>query len=134
MGGTPGIMNSQGSSLSDADTQRLYGYGGSPVRGTYGPKNDPSKIALMLTNWLTAGGSPKPIDPSQVFANDEKLAKIREKAATGQGINSLFGIGEPLGTMQAIKPLEPIKPINQSPMQPGVPYSVPPVTPIVGGK
>jgi hypothetical protein len=66
---------------------------------------------------------------------------VEAKASAGQGINSLFGIGKMIGDMLPVsadgrrahrghRASQDDRTINQSPMQPGVPYSAKPV----GGK
>lgn len=133
---TPPQINSQGSVLSDEDKDSLYGKQGF-VPGDEHRKStlSPTKQAEMLLNWLTAGGPPKKVDPSATFKESQDTAGIRSKASAGQGINGLFGIGNLIGDLtpkvEGIKPIKMIEPINQSPMQPGVPYSA---IPVAGGK
>jgi hypothetical protein len=88
--------------------------------------SDPAKRSEMLMNWLTAGGKPKLPDISKIFAEKEAGAPVETKAAAGQGINSLFGFGNLIGEIQPLKPM--IEPLNQSPMQKGVPYAAPPLS------
>jgi len=129
----PPQVNSQGSTLSDEDRKFFE-------KSFMGPSQDkfiadPTKRAEMMLNWLTAGGPPKRIDPSQIFKESQDTAGVRAKASAGQGINSLFGIGNLIGDLtpkvEGIKPIKMIEPINQSPMQPGVPYSA---IPVAGGR
>lgn len=94
---------------------------------------DPSKRAEMLLNWLTAGGAPKQVDPSEIFAKAQAMAPVTAKAGAGMGIGGLFGMGTLIGDLTP-KPIESLKPLNKSPMQPGVPYSVPPLIKPPGGR
>jgi hypothetical protein len=81
----------------------------------------------MFFNWLTGGGLPKQIDPGKIFSESQALAPLKERAGAGQGIAGLFGFGSLIGDLGP-------KLINQSPMQTGVPYSVPPVPMLFGSK
>lgn len=91
----------------------------------------------MFLNWLTAGGAPKPVDPGSIFTQAQATAPAQQAAAKGQGIGGLFGTGSMIGELappvQPIQPLQGIKSMNTSPLQPGVPYSVP-ALPKVGGR
>lgn len=87
--------------------------------------------AKMFLNWLTAGGAPKPTDPGQIFAEQQANAPAAQAAARGAGFGGLFGTGSMIGELAPAP--EAIKPLNLSPLQPGVPYSVPAV-PKVGGR
>lgn len=130
---SPPVVNSRGDELSDADKDALYGKKVPAGFRKGGP--DPAKRAEMLLNWMTAGGPPKKMDPGTIFKESQDTSGVRAKASAGQGINGLFGIGNMIGEMspkiEPIKPLKMIEPMNQSPMQPGVPYSV---APVPGGK
>jgi hypothetical protein len=146
--GSPPTVNSRGDEMSGHDVALLQG---DTVKGgimkTFidptgiGLKLTPQQRGEMLYNWLTGGGPPKLVNPSKIFAEKESMAPVEEKASAGQGINSLFGIGKVVGDMLPVSPMvggpiadigppKMVEPINQSPMQPGVPYSAKPV----GGK
>lgn len=111
----PELTNARGDTLSDSDKITLG-------------RMTPQQRSAATLNWLSAGGPPKPIDPSQIFAEDRVLAPVLRRSAAGQGINGLFGVGNLIGEIQ---PLQPIKPLNLSPLQPGVPYSA---LPVPGGR
>lgn len=135
----PTTVNSRGDTLSHDDVSKLFGN----TDQTLDVAN--KKLALtpqqrgeMLYNWLTAGGPPKPVEPGKIFKQEQDIAGVEAKASAGQGINSLFGMGKMIGELTpAVAPnpgtvptIKMIEPMNQSPMQPGVPYSALPV----GGK
>jgi len=124
-GGGSSLVNSQGSTLSVEDAAFLTG--GNWFNQITGKKSEfagltPEQRAIDMRNWLTAGGPPKPIDPSQIFMQDQIISPVLAKSAAGAGINGLFGIGKTIGDLQ---------PLNLSPMQPGVPYSA---LPLPGGR
>lgn len=133
-------VNAAGSALSD-DDKRLLAAGTSssdPFALRAGIKNmDPARQAKMFLNWLTAGGAPKPTDPGQIFTDAQNNAPAAQAAARGAGVGGLFGTGSMIGELapapEPIKPIQGLKPLNFSPLQPGVPYSVP-ALPKVGGK
>lgn len=127
MGMTPDTVNAQGSVLTRSDRNILYGE--QEAYGGYLHGMDPTKRAQFLLNWLTAGGPPKPLDPGQTFADAQAAAPMEAIAAKGRGFGGLFGTGSMIGD---IAPIQPLKPLNLSPLQPGVPYSVP-ALPKVGG-
>jgi len=121
----PALTNSRGDALSGADATALSG--GDWFNKITGQKSSlagltPEQKAIDMRNWLTAGGPPKPIDPSQIFMQDQIISPVLAKSAAGAGINGLFGIGKSIGDLQ---------PLNLSPMQPGVPYSA---LPLPGGR
>lgn len=132
----PPLVNAAGSTLS------LKGLGGPDLSG-YGLDNvqsfraNSAAGAQMFLNWLTAGGAPKPVDPGSIFTQAQATAPAQQAAAKGQGIGGLFGTGSMIGELappvQPIQPLQGIKSMNTSPLQPGVPYSVP-ALPKVGGR
>lgn len=128
MGADPSIVNQRGDKLSDDEK---YKFTPSGIYGDLHIKNnlDPTKRASMLMNWLTAGTKPKPVDPGVLFADAEAIAPVQERAGTGAGINGLFGFGNMIGEMQ---PLKPLTGLNTSPLQKGVPYSVPALPKMVG--
>lgn len=127
------IVNSAGSSLSDYDRVALGKRTGmeeiAGVPSSFGLTQD--QQAKMFLNWLTAGGAPKPTDPGQIFAEQQANAPAAQAAARGAGFGGLFGTGSMIGELAPAP--EAIKPLNLSPLQPGVPYSVPAV-PKVGGR
>lgn len=137
----PPTTNSRGDTLSDQDKYELTGEKSletfNTVKGDP-PKLTPQQRGEMIYNWLTAGGPPKPIEPGAIFKQRQDIASVEAKASAGQGINGLFGIGKTIGELTPAVALNPgtvptikmIEPMNQSPMQPGVPYSALPV----GGK
>lgn len=88
--------------------------------------SDPTKRGEMLFNWLTAGGLPHRVDPSQIFGQAQADAGVKSKAAAGQGIGGLFGFGNMIGDLQ------PVKPLSTAPLKAGVPYSVPAVPGMFG--
>lgn len=142
MGGPSGdIVNSAGSSLSRDDYSRLYGVnavgGIAPGQDSTGRAPSTVVAAHMFLNWLTAGSAPKTTDPGQIFTDQQATGPAAQDAARGQGFGGLFGTGSIIGEIappvQPIKPLQGLKPLNTSPLQPGVPYSVPAV-PKVGGR
>lgn len=128
-------VNSRGDTLSAQDAYALTGNENLKLVGAQGSalKLTPQQRGEMLYNWLTAGGPPKPVDVSKIFAEKEAMAPVEAKASAGEGINSLFGIGKLIGDVQPAKievgsglePIKMIEPINQSPLQSGVPYSTP---------
>lgn len=129
----PDLVNSRGDTLSDADMEKVTGEEAPGPHSTV-RLNDhltPQQRGEMLHNWLTAGGPPKPVDVGRIFAMAEKAAPLESRAAAGQGINSLFGMGNLIGDLQPATPLVGIEPVNKSPMQPGIPYSA---IPVPGGK
>lgn len=146
--GSPATVNSRGDVMSKNDTALLEGtnVGDGFMKHVVDPNNiglklTPQQRGQMLYNWLTAGGPPKPLDPSKIFAEKEAMSPVEDKASAGQGINSLFGIGKVVGDLMPVSPMvggpitqigppKMVEPINQSPMQTGVPYSAKPV----GGK
>lgn len=77
---------------------------------------DAGMQADLMRNWLTGGGLPKAPDPTTTLAQSKALQPIYQQAALGQGFTGLFKLPKP-----------------QAPMSGGVPYSVPPISPI-GGK
>lgn len=138
---SPPVVNSRGDEMSDADKEQFKSVKSGTLDRNPGYIKDPAKRAEMLYNWLTAGGPPKPVDVSKIFAEKQGMSGVEEKASAGQGINSLFGIGNLIGDMGPVAPdlggplgkieaPKMIEPLNQSPMQAGVPYSAKPV----GGK
>lgn len=141
MGSSAELVNSRGDTLSGADRAAVFGspgHSGGSSTGPYGglsPSSrsqkpgitDPVRRSELLMNWLTAGGPPKPLDVTKIFSDAQNNAGVQQKASAGSGINGLFGIGNLIGDLSP----KPIKPINQSPMQPGVPYGAQPVP---GGK
>lgn len=133
------LVNSRGDVLTGKDKYDLTGNKGFDP----GAKGDPLKLTPqqrggMLYNWLTAGGPPKPVEAGAIFKQRQDLSGVEAKASAGQGINGLFGIGKMIGELTPVVASNPgsvptikmIEPMNQSPMQPGVPYSALPV----GGK
>lgn len=123
-------VNSRGDVLSDADKNTITDQV-APTGQVIRSKLTPQQRGEMLHNWLTAGGPPKPVDVDRIFAMAEKAAPLESRAAAGQGINSLFGMGSLIGDLQPATPLVGIEPVNKSPMQPGIPYSS---IPVPGGK
>ena len=105
----PAELNSRGDAFSKADQKGLDNI------------KDPMAKVTAKMNWLTAGGSPKPIDPAVEFAKQAAMKPITDKAAAGAGIAGLFGLGKQLGGLNP-----------SSPMAPGVAYSVPPLPKIPG--
>lgn len=137
MGSAAELVNSRGDKLGTADKAGLFGtpttggHGGGPSRPYLGPGiTDPVRRSELLMNWLTAGGPPKPLDPSKIFSDAQSSFGAQQKASAGSGINGLFGVGNFIGDLTP----KAIKPINQSPMQPGVPYGALPVPGANGGK
>lgn len=136
--GGPPTVNAAGSSL---DPRQLFEAAGGSVPDIYhagsGKQADPQKQAKLFLNWLTAGGAPKPTDPGQIFTEQQANAPAAQAASRGAGFGGLFGTGSMIGEIapapEAIKPLQGLKPLNLSPLQPGVPYSVP-ALPKVGGR
>lgn len=138
----PPTVNSRGDTLTEQDRYELTGkFGVSEMNGVKGDplKLTPQQRGEMLYNWLTAGGPPKPIEAGAIFKQRQDLSGVEAKASAGQGINSLFGMGKMIGDLTPNLPapdagtvptIKMIEPMNQSPMQPGVPYSALPV----GGK
>lgn len=134
------LVNAAGSTLDHDSVAKVYGtnYNGTVEPGAPGSKSQLNlslgQQASFFLNWLTAGVAPKPVDPGQVFTDQQASAPAAQAAAKGQGIGGLFGTGSMIGELAPpIKPLQGIKPLNLSPLQPGVPYSVPAV-PKVGGR
>lgn len=128
----PQTVNSRGETLSSAvGVDAKYNVSIDPHT------KDPVGMSNLLLNWLTGGGPPKKIDPGETFANAEKLSGVTAKAAAGQGIAGLFGAGLVIGDLVP-KPLQ-LSPGGKggensaSPMQTGVPYSVPPLVKLGGG-
>lgn len=120
----PPTVNSRGDTLSNKDSSTVTGFQ-SNLMGFNGPQLNltPAQRGEMLYNWLTAGGAPKPLDPSKTFKEAQDFAPTKEKAAAGAGIGGMFGAGLLVGDLvPKTKDLNPA-----SPMQPGVPYSVPPM-------
>lgn len=109
----PNTVNAQGSQMSVFDS----------IRVGLIPEN---KRGDFLLNWLSAGGPPKPLDPGQVFADAQAAAPMEAAAAKGRGFGGLFGTGSMIGELAPITPLK-------SPLQPGVPYSVPAIPKLGGG-
>lgn len=141
--GGPDVMNAQGDKMSDEDKGKLAALTSPflPHMISGAIAQDPAKRAEMLLNWLHGGPAPKKVDPSAIFKEKQDMAGIEAKGAAGQGINGLFGFGKMIGDLtpavtapapvEAVKPIKMIEPMNQSPMQPGVPYSA---IPVPGGK
>lgn len=132
VGTTPDIVNSRGDKLSDAEKGSLFGsqktdirpYGSTPGGTVYTPgKFDPATAAKMFQNWLTGGGLPSKIDPTKIFSEATIMHGVNEKASAGQGAAGLFGFGNMIGDLNP-----------KAPMQKNVPYSVPPIPKLVGGK
>jgi hypothetical protein len=96
----------------------LFGGGGSFKYFT-GQARPSVAAGEMLQNWLTSGGPPKPVDPTDLFSQATATQGVREKASAGMGIGGLFGFTKYLGSMF-------------SPMSKGVPYSVPPLPKLPG--
>lgn len=133
------VVNASGSLLSDYDKSALgQQTEGEKLAGfNTGTNWSPEKQAKMFLNWLTAGGAPKPTDPGQIFTDAQNNAPAAQAASRGAGFGGLFGTGSMIGELapapEAVKPLQGLKPLNLSPLQPGVPYSVPAI-PKVGGR
>ena len=102
--GPPHPVNSRGDVLSDDDWAAT--------------KKDTT--GTLLRNWLTSGGPPKPVDPTEALSSVAKSSPYTRQASQGMGLAGLFGAGG----------------LNMgSPMAPGVPYSAPPVSgSMFGGK
>jgi hypothetical protein len=96
----PDTVNARGDVLSDAEKDMLSGM-------------PPEVRARIFSNWLTAGGAPKPVDPGVTLARSAALSGAYQKAGAGRGIGGFFGLGK------------------ISPMMSGVPYSMPPVPNLV---
>jgi hypothetical protein len=111
------MVNSRGDFL-DPTVLNIKGVVSSPTGNLWPWEDDKSvvqdatKFSEILNNWLTAGGPPKPLDPSLEFGKQQNNAGVEARAAAGQGMAGLFGFGKTIGSM--------------SPMAPGVPYSVAP--------
>lgn len=106
------VVNYRGDVQSESD----YNYLGT-LRGS-----DPLRAASLFANWLT-GGKPPPIDPSISLARSAALSGVYQRAGAGRGVSGLFGLGKILGSpAPGVIPADP-----GSPMQSGVPYSVPPI-------
>lgn len=153
-GGSPDTVNSRGDKLSGKDLAQLNGDLAPPgstgrvVMDMISGGAKPLKLTAqqrgeMLYNWLTAGGAPKPLDPSKIFGEKQAVAGVQAKASAGTGIGGLFGAGLLVGDltpkMEGLAPaetktegLKPLEPINQSPMQLGVPYSTTPLVKLGG--
>ena len=134
--GSAGQVNSRGDTL--APDEGAFGQVNDALRTFTGGKktNDqqavlngfnPAKRAEFLSNWLTAGGPPKPLDPSKIFGEKQAMSGVYEKSGAGAGISGLFGAGLLVGDLAA-------KPLNLSPMQTGVGYSAAPAPNLIGGK
>ncbi len=135
-GGAPPTVNSRGDVLSKEDFGTVTGLQ-SDLLGTAGGKRlnlTPQQRGEMLFNWLTAGGLPKRKDPGVTFKESQDLAGVRAKGAAGQGVAGLFGVGLMIGDLTPkVNDLAPKGGDNSaSPMQPGVPYSAPPMPKMVG--
>lgn len=139
----PPTVNSRGDVLTEQDKYELSGEKNlenfATVKDGSNLKLTPQQRGEVLYNWLTAGGPPKPIEAGAIFKQRQDLSGVEAKASAGQGINSLFGMGKMIGDLTPKLPapdagmvptIKMIEPMNQSPMQPGVPYSALPV----GGK
>lgn len=138
----PPTVNSRGDTLTEQDKYEMSGTktleNFATVREGSNLKLTPQQRGEMLYNWLTAGGPPKPVEAGAIFKQRQDLSGVEAKASAGQGINGLFGIGKMIGELTPVVAPNPgsvptikmIEPMNQSPMQPGVPYSALPV----GGK
>lgn len=113
------LTNAQGEKLADAL--------GNPDLALFGAGNlegaDPVKLNVLLTNWLTAGGMPKPLDPADLFGQAQGVAPVEARAAAGRGIAGLFGFGASIGRMQP----QLMGGATQAPMAPNVPYAAKPI-------
>jgi len=97
--GSSNVVNQQGSTLSDADHDTLYGIDGPGGVKVGGLRNtDPTKFATMLNNWLTSG-KPKPVNPGETFKQAQDVYGLHEKASAGAGIGGLFGLGLMIGDL-----------------------------------
>lgn len=124
MAGIPGdVVNYRGDTLSDADYQMVTGrIRDSPFSSSRGDAYSLQARASLFANWLT-GGKPPPIDPSISLARSAALSGVYQRAGAGRGVSGLFGLGKILGSpAPGVIPADP-----GSPMQSGVPYSVPPI-------
>lgn len=113
-------VNYRGDTLSESDKAMLENRdpGSIVPRNSSWQAGSPQFRAQMLQNWLTGGGFPKVPDPTVQLAQSKALQPIYQQAALGQGFTGLFKLPKP----------------NASPMGEGVPYSAPPIGPILGGK
>lgn len=87
---------------------------------------DPVRAMTLVTNWLTAGGAPKPIDPVDIFGPAQAISGIEAKAAAGRGVAGLFGFGKLIGEYATPQIQSPATP-GQAPLAPGVPYGAKPI-------
>lgn len=113
----PNPVNSRGDTLTQTQRNALLGHFKATGDRDSSEANSflalsPTQVSEMLNNWMTAGGPPKPLDPSKIFGDQQAMAGVEAKAAAGQGVAGLFGFGKTIGSM--------------APMTSGVPYSVGP--------
>lgn len=125
MGEGPPSVNSRGDTLPQEDPVQAVLDPKGALQRMYMNRLSPAKRAEMFYNWLTGGGAPKKVDPGEIFGQEQSMAPLKQKAAAGMGVGGLFGAGLLIGDLS--KPIEPLKPLNQSPMQTGVPYSTTPL-------
>lgn len=128
-----GPVNQQGTKFNVDMFKQGVGAAWEKSKGAVGDRRSATikEFSEMFVNWLTVGGAPKKVDPGMIFKEQQDLAGIRTRVSAGQGVAGLFGFGSLIGDLQPA-----LKPINQSPMQTGVPYSalpVPAALPKVGG-
>lgn len=124
VGTTPDIVNSRGDALGESLTGRKGVSITDPAKAIQNTQHvDPVTAAKMFTNWLTGGGLPSKIDPTKIFSEATIMHGVNEKASAGQGAAGLFGFGNMIGDLN-----------SKAPMQKNVPYSVPPIPKLVGGK
>ncbi len=134
---SPDLANQQGSTLSDADKNTLFGTSAGPWEASEGlNKSNPNQFMQMFMNWLTVGGKPKPIEPGQIFKEQQDVAGVVTRGEAGAGIGGLFGAGLVVGDLvpkvSSVLPTDPLNQLNKSPMQPGVPYSTTPLVKVGG--
>lgn len=127
-GGDAPKVNSRGDTFN-ASTLNRRGFGTydnpiGAIRATGNAGNGPEAVSMFI-NWLTAGGPGSQVDPGTIFKNAEDVAPQEVQAAKGAGLSGLFGNG-PL-----INAIQPIKPLNQGPLQGGVP-SLPAIPSVPG--
>lgn len=120
------LINSRGDKLSKRDALALGGWRAPGVFGGSIPGMDPVMAMTLLTNWLTAGGAPKPIDPVDIFGPMQAMSGVEARASAGRGVAGLFGFGKTIGELSPMAGGPAIP--GQAPLAPGVPsYGVKPL-------
>ena len=116
----PPLINARGDKLSEGEVRALLQKKISPQDLESSNKSflyslihlGPQQVAEMLSNWMTAGAPPKPLDVGKIFGEQQALVGVEARAAAGRGIAGLFGFGKKIG--------------EAAPMAPNVPYSATP--------